>query len=59
MVEFLDKYELACSDEDVVACFDEVVLACLVNNINDDLLEIFSIHTPWNGFLRKPWVANV
>ena len=55
----MDKYELACSDEDVVACFDEVVLACLVNNINDDLLEIFSIHTPWNGFLRKPLVANV
>ena len=27
VVEFLDKYEVACGDEDVMACFDEGVLA--------------------------------
>ena len=36
LVEYLDKYEVACVDEDVVACLDEGVLACLDNNNKDD-----------------------
>ena len=55
----MDKYEVACCDEDVVACFEEGVLELLNKNNKDDLIEIFSIHTPWNKFLRKPWVGNV
>ena len=36
VVEFLDKYEVACFDEDVAEFFDEFVLACLDNKNKDD-----------------------
>ena len=36
VVECLDKYEVACADEDVGAYLDEGVLACLDNNNRDD-----------------------
>ena len=32
VVEFLDKYQVACCDEDVLACLYLDVLACLDNN---------------------------
>ena len=36
VVECLDKYEVACCDEDVAEFFDDVVLACLDNKNKDD-----------------------
>ena len=36
VVECLDKYEVACCDEDFGISFDEGVLACLDNNNKRD-----------------------
>ena len=35
-MELLDKYEVACCDDDVVACFDKGVLKWFDNNNKDD-----------------------
>ena len=43
LVQFLDKYEMVCCDEDVVACLDEGVLPCLDNNNKDDF-DVYFIH---------------
>ena len=60
MVECLDKDEVVCCYEDVVACLDEGVLChAWIVIIGMILMLIFSLHTPWNRFLRKPWVENV
>ena len=53
VVELLDKDEVACCDEDVVALLDEGVIKFLDKKNKDDLMFIFSLHTPWNILLRK------
>ena len=59
VVSCLDKDEGLCCGEDVVVCLDEVVVACLDKNNQDGFYLDLSFHTPWNRFLRKPWVGNV
>ena len=59
VVEFLETYEVACCDEDVMSFFDEGVLACLDKNNKDCFLDLFSMNTSGNSFLSKPWVGNV
>ena len=41
VVDFLDKYELECYDEDVLICLDEGVLACLDNDNRDNYIYIY------------------
>ena len=41
VVEWFDKYEVACSGEDVLAWLDEGVVACLDNNKKDDFYVYF------------------
>ena len=45
-VEFLDKYEVLCCDEDVVAWLDEVMVAYLDNNNKDDYDVAFLLSHP-------------
>ena len=60
VVEFLDKYEVVCGDEDVVAFLDKGFLGCLDNNNNnkDSFMYIFSMNTHWDSFLSKYYVVN-
>ena len=59
VVEFLDKCEVVCCDDDVVTWLDDGVVACLDKNNKDGFDMDFYLNTPWNSFLRKPWVGNV
>ena len=59
VLECLDKYEVACGDEDVVTCLDEGVLAYLDNNDKDNF-DVDFIHAhPLKYFLEKYWLGNV
>ena len=45
VVEWLDKDEVSCCDEDMLAYFDEGVLACLDKNNKDDFsVDFFDEH---------------
>ena len=55
----MEKYVVTCVDDDLVAWLDEGVLAFWDKNDKDDFDVDFSMHAPWNNFLRKPWVRNV
>ena len=56
VVEFLDKYEVACGDEDVVTCLYKGVLACLENNYKNDFDVDFLNAHPLEYFLEETLV---
>ena len=52
VVGFLDKYEVACGNEDVVAWLDEGVLVWLDDN-NKDGFDIYFLHSHPLGYLLE------
>ena len=46
VVKYLDKKNKFDFDVDIKHSFDEC-------------FELFSFHTPWNSFLREPWMDNL
>ena len=58
-VAWLDKDVVVCCYEGVMSCLEEGMVACLDNNNKDHFDFDFSLYTPFNSFLREPWVGDV